>query len=77
MYALSATTTFVVITIVGGLPFLVAAVVIAFLYYSGAYHPWFRENRTEGHCSGQGLRSDVEGYASLGYVCFYLDNRGC
>ncbi|GJE85249.1 multidrug resistance-associated ABC transporter [Phanerochaete sordida] len=34
MYALSATTTFVVITIVGGLPFCIAAVFIAFLYYS-------------------------------------------
>ncbi|GJE85243.1 multidrug resistance-associated ABC transporter [Phanerochaete sordida] len=34
MYALSATTTFVVIAVVGGLPFCIAAVVIASLYYS-------------------------------------------
>lgn len=35
MYALSAGTTYVIITAIGGLPFLVAAVLIAFLYYSG------------------------------------------
>lgn len=35
MYGLSAATTYVIITFVGGLPFFIAAVILAFLYYSG------------------------------------------
>lgn len=35
MYGLSATTTFISITIVGGFPFLFSIIIIGFLYFSG------------------------------------------
>jgi hypothetical protein len=36
MYAISAFTTLITISIVGGLPFIAAAFLVGFLYYNGA-----------------------------------------
>ena len=44
MYGLSAGTTYITITFVGGLPFLVAAIVLLTMYYSGRLSPQFCES---------------------------------